>query len=675
MAELSIGTTIGKYKITGLLGKGGMAEVYKGYQENLDRDVAIKMMHAFLADQSDFLSRFRREAKAMAALEHTNIVGVYDFDAYDGDTYYLVMEYISGGTLKEKLEALAQQGGTLPLDEAVTIISQIGKALAYAHARDMIHRDIKPANIMIDDEGRAVLTDFGIVKLMGGDQNMTHTATGAMIGTPSYMSPEQALGQSSDERGDIYALGIMLFQMTTGQLPFLADTPLAVILKHVNEPLPMPVSVNPDLPQDIQDIILKATEKNRDYRYQTADEMVAALQAANLDGLPATMFAEGYVPTSAGLTQAGGTAVAGAISSQTAVVPPSTSPAEQKKKPPIWVAAVLVLLLLLAGGSWIAFGRKGDGGVVTVTAVIAQGDVDISTDTPVPTETALPDATIDVQQIIDAAVLQTKEAEPTASPTPTKTNTPAFTPTPTKTPDPTALFLENCAIGSELLLVYPYENERLDTVQVGVEFPLNFKLRNSGTCPWPEGLSLQFVEGEGFEGEPIELDTAVSSGEEIIITTRLDAPNTRGRYESSWRLFTADGNPYADLLTFELGAYVPFTPTPIATATPLVTVAPEQPVNWIFTVGVCEEVGIDWRCAVTITPYGGGGGPYTIWVFDQPGGGATEYRGVGNFTYFALARRCAAFNQEVKVQDDATGTNLSKPMYIDPTQYYSCNPL
>jgi len=662
-----------------------MAEVYKGHQENLDRDVAIKMMHAFLAEQDDFIVRFRREAKAMAALSHPNIVGVYDFDTYDENTYYLVMEYISGGTLKELLEGLAAKNGRLPLEKAVNIIIQVGEALAYAHARNMIHRDIKPANIMIDDTGKAVLTDFGIVKLMGGDKNVDHTATGAMVGTPSYMSPEQALGKGSDGRGDIYALGIMLFQMTTGQLPFSADTPLAVVLKHVNQQMPLPVTINPDLPQDIQDIVLRATEKNPDYRYQTANDMVAALRAADLHGAPATIVAVGGGLTSAGLTVAGETEVGVGAEAlqQTMASPPPVQPqppAEMpKKRKPIGliIGGIFLLLLLIGGGSWLAFGRGGDEDVIEATAIAEE-------ETSTPTETAVPDATPDVPQTVAAAVQQTEEAMPTPLPGATATNTPTLTPTltptPTETPDPTAVFLANCAIGSELVAVYPYSNERLDSVATGANFPMNWQLRNSGTCPWPDDLTLHYVEGEDFgeDGDGIALETAVLAGEEITLTKRLDAPDTRGRYDSSWQLVTTDGEPYADLLTFDLGVYIPATATPVATATPIATETPvveEQPVDWIFVVGACEEVGTEWRCAVTITPYGGGGGPYTVWVFDQDGGGATEYRGTGPFTYFAKARRCAAFNQEVKVQDDATGTSISDPMYIDPTLYYSCNPL
>ena len=271
MNDTLIGKIIGKYEIIEKLGRGGMAEVYKGYQKNLDRHVAIKLMHSFLISEQDFLKRFQQEARAMAALNHPNIVGVYDFDQYKEDTYYLVMEFVDGGTLKDKLETLAQNKERLPLETSIRIVREVADALAYAHRRNMVHRDIKPANIMLDkDSGRALLTDFGIVKLVGG-QTMGYTATGALIGTPSYMSPEQALGQSGDERADIYSLGVLLFQMMTGQLPYEADTPLAVVMKHVNSPTPMPVTFNPDIPEALQAVIVKSMAKNPDDRYATQE--------------------------------------------------------------------------------------------------------------------------------------------------------------------------------------------------------------------------------------------------------------------------------------------------------------------------------------------------------------------------------------------------------------------
>jgi hypothetical protein len=271
-----IGKMLGKYKIVERLGRGGMAEVYKAFQTNLDRYVALKLMHPFLADDPGFAARFEREAKAVAALHHPNIVQVYDFEAA-GDTPYMVMEFIEGATLKTRLESLAHRGEPLPLKAAIKIVREVGQALAYAHKRGMIHRDVKPANVMVDSAGRVILTDFGIAKILTGP---SFTASGAAVGTPAYMSPEQSLGQPGDHRADIYSLGVMLYQLTTGQLPFDADTPLAVMLKHVNDPLPLPRAVNPGLPESVERLIVKCLAKSADDRYQTMDELLADLERA-----------------------------------------------------------------------------------------------------------------------------------------------------------------------------------------------------------------------------------------------------------------------------------------------------------------------------------------------------------------------------------------------------------
>jgi serine/threonine protein kinase len=274
-----IGQTVGKYQVVENLGRGGMAEVYKAYQETLDRYVAIKVMHSFLADEKGFLGRFQREARAMAALNHPNIVGVYDFDIFE-EMYYIAMEYVSGGTLKDLIESMSDQEESLPLSVSTRVVLEVADALAYAHGRGMVHRDIKPGNIMLTEDGRAVLTDFGIAKILSGP---TFTATGAMVGTPAYMSPEQGLGKPGDERSDLYALGVLFYQMATGRLPYDADTPLAVILKHVNEPVPTPTDLNNDIPAAIQSVIVKAMAKDPEERYQSANEMIQKLQEAAKD--------------------------------------------------------------------------------------------------------------------------------------------------------------------------------------------------------------------------------------------------------------------------------------------------------------------------------------------------------------------------------------------------------
>ena len=273
MQEL-IDKNLGKYRIVAQLGRGGMAEVYKAYQANLDRYVAIKIMHTHLAEDPDFVKRFEREAKNVAALRHPNIVQVFDFDL-EGELSYMVMEFIDGVTLKTHLENLVRSGERLPLSESTRIVIEIGQALSYAHAHNMIHRDVKPANVMVNSENRIILTDFGLAKILTGPRL---TLTGAAVGTPAYMAPEQGLGDAGDPRADIYSLGVILYELTTGQLPFEADTPLAIMLKHMSEPVPPPRTFQADLPDTIEAIILKSLAKKPEDRFQSVNEMLAQLQ-------------------------------------------------------------------------------------------------------------------------------------------------------------------------------------------------------------------------------------------------------------------------------------------------------------------------------------------------------------------------------------------------------------
>ena len=270
------GQTIGRYRVIEQVGHGGMADVYKAYQPSLDRHVAIKVIHAFLADDGDFLSRFEREARVVATLRHPNIVQVYDFDAENG-LYYMVMEFIDGGTLKTLLDTVQSRGTLLGLDDAVRIILAVGSALKYAHSRNMVHRDVKPGNVMITGDGHVILTDFGIAKIVSTTKL---TASGAMVGTPAYMSPEQGRGEPGDERSDIYSLGVMLYQLLVGRLPYDADTPIALVLKHINDPLPLPTSLRPDLSPEIERVIVKALAKKPEDRYQTVAAMTEDLKSA-----------------------------------------------------------------------------------------------------------------------------------------------------------------------------------------------------------------------------------------------------------------------------------------------------------------------------------------------------------------------------------------------------------
>jgi serine/threonine protein kinase len=275
MANLE-GKNVGKYHILERLGRGGMAEVYKAYQPGLERYVAVKVLHAHLADETDFIGRFTREARAVAALRHPNIVQVFDFDV-EGELYYMVMEYIDGPTLKARLQQLRESGQRLSANEIIRMYRGLGSAIDYAHARGMIHRDIKPANIMFNQQGEVVLTDFGVAYIVGGTR---FTMTGSVSGTPSYMSPEQGMGQGGDHRSDIYSLGVILYEIVTGRVPFDADTPFAIILKHLNEPLTPPSQLNPNVSANLEAVILKAMSKNPEDRYQSGKELADALENA-----------------------------------------------------------------------------------------------------------------------------------------------------------------------------------------------------------------------------------------------------------------------------------------------------------------------------------------------------------------------------------------------------------
>ncbi len=270
------GEYLGKYRLVERLGRGGMADVHKAYHPALNRYVAIKALHGHLSDQTTLIERFQQEATAVAGLRHPNIVQVYDFFAV-GDTYYMVMELIDGPTLQTKLRRHKSKNTFFSLTQTGNILSPLSSAIDYAHGRHMIHRDLKPSNIMFTAEGQVVLTDFGIARILGDTQ---HTVTGAVIGTPVYMSPEQAQGQRADARSDIYALGTILFEMVTGHTLFEGDTPIAIMMKHVNERPPHPGTINPHLPPGVEQVILKALNKNPDDRYQTAGAMATAFQTA-----------------------------------------------------------------------------------------------------------------------------------------------------------------------------------------------------------------------------------------------------------------------------------------------------------------------------------------------------------------------------------------------------------
>ena len=277
MGSLSLeGQTLGKYQILQPLGQGGMARVYKAYHPQLDRYVAIKVLRPDLVGEEEFLNRFRREAQAVAALRHHNIVQVFDFDAQD-ETYYMVMELLEGDTLKKRMNEYRIRNQIMPYGEMVKILLDVLDGLGYAHSQGMVHRDIKPANIILTRQGRAVLADFGIVQIVGATR---HTVSGALIGTLNYMAPEQGLQGQTDARSDLYSIGVIFYELLTGRPPFDADTPLAILMKHVNDPLPRPSIINPSIPPAFERVLLKGLSKEPADRYQTAAEMSQAIQDA-----------------------------------------------------------------------------------------------------------------------------------------------------------------------------------------------------------------------------------------------------------------------------------------------------------------------------------------------------------------------------------------------------------
>ncbi len=269
----AIGENVGPYRITEQLGQGGMATVFKAYHAALDRYVAIKALHPAFMEDPNFLARFQREARLVAKLEHPNIVPIYDYSEHEGRPY-LVMKFIEGETLKARLGR-----STISPVDTEKIVDMVGLALSFAHSRGILHRDIKPSNVLLASDGEIYLADFGLARIaQSGESSLT---SDMIVGTPQYISPEQALGKKDlDEGTDIYSLGVMLYELTVGQVPFSADTPFSVIHDHIYTPLPMPHEVNPTVSDAIQRVLLKALAKERADRFKDVPALVLAFKAA-----------------------------------------------------------------------------------------------------------------------------------------------------------------------------------------------------------------------------------------------------------------------------------------------------------------------------------------------------------------------------------------------------------
>ncbi|MDX1994871.1 MAG: protein kinase [bacterium] len=276
------GEKIGPYLLLGQLGQGGMATVYKAQHVELNRLVALKVMHQALQEDPSFITRFQREAQIVSGLEHPHIVPIYDYQQHEGQPY-LVMKLIEGETLKSRMNR-----GALSLDEILEVMTAVGSALTYAHKKGVLHRDIKPSNIVLDKENIPYVTDFGLARIAAlGESTIS---ADMLLGTPHYISPEQARGgRNLDSRADIYSLGVVLYELIVGRVPFTGDTPYSIIHDHIYTPLPLPSAANPEIPQAVEAVLLKALAKDPDDRYATADDCIndfrGAVQTSHLTAL------------------------------------------------------------------------------------------------------------------------------------------------------------------------------------------------------------------------------------------------------------------------------------------------------------------------------------------------------------------------------------------------------
>ncbi|PLS06507.1 Stk1 family PASTA domain-containing Ser/Thr kinase [Neobacillus cucumis] len=262
----------GRYKILDMIGGGGMANVYLAHDMILDRDVAVKMLRLDFANDDEFIRRFRREAQSATSLAHPNIVNIYDVGE-ENDLYYIVMEFVDGQTLKQYI----QQKSPLRVEDAIGIMRQLTSAISHAHQNHIVHRDIKPHNILVDHEGNVKITDFGIAMALSAT---SITQTNSVLGSVHYLSPEQARGGMANKKSDIYSLGIVMFELLTGRLPFSGESAVSIALKHLQSETPSVRRWNPNIPQSVENIVLKATAKDSFHRYNSVDEMEEDLRTA-----------------------------------------------------------------------------------------------------------------------------------------------------------------------------------------------------------------------------------------------------------------------------------------------------------------------------------------------------------------------------------------------------------
>jgi formylglycine-generating enzyme required for sulfatase activity/serine/threonine protein kinase len=431
MAEL-IGQQLGQYKIISILGEGGMATVYRAQQTTVSRDVAVKVIETKLARDSEFVTRFRREAETIATLDHPHILKLFDF-GQRGDLLYLVMELKLGGTLAQRLKQKP-----LSLDEVERLIAQLTEALDYAHRKGIIHRDIKPQNVLLDESGNAALTDFGIAKVLTSERTAL-TQSGISMGTPHYMSPEQWRGEKVDSRADLYALGVMLYEILAGDIPFKADTPSALMYKHLMEPVPSLARQRKDITPPLDAVISRTMAKTPTGRFQTGHEILVAFRDARRGIMPPPPPTDPAQHTPTSIPRPDAPTVS-PYDTPTAIAPTGPQPTAPKRRSPLPILIGLVTVALIGVGALLATNA---GGGITATPQPSRTEEGVSvvqavTDTlPPPTETASlvpPSATPLPPSATETPLPPTATPGSTAIPILTHTFTPRPTLTPSRTP-------------------------------------------------------------------------------------------------------------------------------------------------------------------------------------------------------------------------------------------------
>ena len=332
-----------RYRLSERLGSGGMAEVYLAHDDVLDRDVALKVLSSRYSHDEEFVERFRREAQSAAALSHPNIVSIFDRGESEDGTYYIAMEYLSGGTLKDRIV----KRGALPARTAAAVAQQIAEALKVAHDSEVIHRDIKPHNILITDSGDIKVTDFGIARAASSS---TMTRTGSILGTAHYLSPEQAMGEPVGPSSDIYSLGVVLYEMLTGELPYDAETPIGIAMKHVNGHLREPMEVDPSIPQGINDITMKMLARDPADRYQDTTQLITDLGRVS----------DGFEPSGAPTRQMTRRMAAPAAAASAPRTKSGGSGRSKNTRRFVPLLIALLALLTLAGLAWAGYGLLGN---------------------------------------------------------------------------------------------------------------------------------------------------------------------------------------------------------------------------------------------------------------------------------------------------------------------------